>query len=136
MSALKAIQTAIYALLSADATLLSLATVHNDVPEGQAFPHVEIGSATERPWHAFGGPTLGLGWNTTVTIHIWSRYQGDVEALTILDRVTALLNFATLSVSGFSSVLAELDNTRVLVQDVDKVETRHVAAMFRFRVQQ
>jgi len=136
MSALKAIQTAVYSTLNGDSTLTALAPVFNDVPEGEPFPHVEIGSATEKPWHTMGGASQGLGFNATITIHIWSRYQGDVEALTILDRVMALLNFATLSVAGFNSVLAEHDNTKVLVQDVDKVETRHIAAMFRFRVHQ
>jgi hypothetical protein len=134
VSAIKAIQTAIFSTLNGDATLTALCTVHNDVPESQEYPHIEIGSATEKPWHTLGGASVGIGWNATVTIHIWSRYQGDVEALTILDRVVALLNFTTLTVSGYPTVITEYDQARVLVQDVDKVETRHVAAIFRFRV--
>jgi hypothetical protein len=126
----------LYSTLNGDAFLTGLAPVFNDVPESQSFPHVLIGNATEKPWHTLGGASSGLGWNATVTIHIYSQYQGDVEALTILERVVALLNFQTIAVTGFNTVIAQLDNTRVLVEDVDKVETRHVPAVFRFLVHQ
>lgn len=134
MSALKAIETTVYSVLSTDGVLTGLAGVYNDVPEGAAYPHVQIGSGTEHPWHTMGGPTAGLGWNDTVTVHIWSRYQGDVEALTILSRVVALLNFVALSVTGYGTVMSSYDHARVLVESVDKVETRHVPAIFRIRV--
>ena len=134
MSALKSIQTAIYALLSGDIALMALTTVFNDVPQGAAYPHVQIASGTERAWHTMGGMTAGIGWNDTITLHIWSRYQGDLQALAILERLVALLNFTPIVVSGYPTVIAELDNARVLVEDVDKVETRHVPAIFRLRV--
>jgi hypothetical protein len=134
VSSLKAVQDAIFGVLHGDATLLALAPVYNDVPDGTAYPYVEIGTATERPWHTLGGATSGIGWNATVTVHIWSRYQGDLEALNILTRVTALLNFATLAVTGFTTALCEADQVKVLVEQVEKVETRHVAAIFRIRV--
>jgi hypothetical protein len=135
MDALTPIQTTFKSVLSADATLGALITgVFNDVPADQLYPYVQIGSGTQRPWHAFGGRVLGLGWNCTVTVHIWSRYQGDIQALAILARVVELLNFATLTVVGYTTAMCELDQARVLVEQVEKLETRHVPAVFRVRV--
>ncbi len=136
MSATRAIQTAVYGVLSADATLMTLATggVHNDVPDGQAYPHILISRATERPWHTFGGASTGLGWKDLVRVHIYSRYQGDKEALEILERVVTLLNFQALSVSGYTSALVEYEQGRVLVEAIEKIETRHIVGEFSVMV--
>lgn len=150
MSGLAGIQTAIKSALSADSTLTGLLAtsildgtssgVFNDVPDEQTYPFVQIGSATMRPWHTMGGPTTGIGWDDTVTVHVWSRYQGDLQALTIADRVIALLNFATISVTGFPTAIISVDDEhipmRVLVEAVDKVETRHVPVVFCVKVHQ
>jgi len=143
--ALKAIQTALYSTLHGDAIMATLtapslldgtAGVFNDVPDEQEYPHVQIGTATAHPWHTMGGASVGRGWNDTVTVHIWSRYQGDIEALTILDRVVALLDHASLTVSGYGTAISYLDEVRVLVEAVKKVETYHIPAVFRIQVHQ
>jgi hypothetical protein len=138
MSATAAIQTAIYGVLNADATLLALATggVHNDIPDGQAYPHVLISKTVETPWHTFGGPTSGLGWKDIVRIHTYSRYQGDKEALEIHNRIVSLLNFQPLSVSGYSASIVEYESLRVFVEDIEKIETRHLVTEFCVRVKQ
>jgi hypothetical protein len=137
VSALPAIYQAVYGVLASDSTLLSLVTgVFNDVPEAQPYPFVQVGSGSEKPYHTMGGASVGIGWNDTVTVHIWSRYQGDLEALQIFARVNALLNFAALVVEGHTLVACELDQARVLVEAVNKVETRHIPAVYRVRVSQ
>jgi hypothetical protein len=143
VSAIRAVQTAIYSRLAGDATLLALATggVHNDVPDGQDYPHVLISAAREKAWHTFGTAATGLGWDVVVPIFTRSRYAGDKEALEIHDRIVALLNFAALTVTGYTSVMCEYapggDMTgQVMVIDVDKIETRQVVAEFRVRVRQ
>lgn len=138
MSATRLIQIAVYGVLAADATLLALATggIHNDVPDGQAFPHVLISKATETPWHTMGGASTGLGWKNIIRIHTYSRYQGDTEALAIHDRMVALLNYQTLTVTGYSTVICEYESMRVMVEDVDKIETRHLVDEFCIRVHQ
>lgn len=138
MSATRVVQTAIYGVLSADAALLALATggVHNDIPDGQAFPHVLISRTTETPWHTLGGASTGLGWKEIVRIHVYSRYQGDIEALQIHERIVTLLNFQTLTVSGFTSVICEYEQGRMLVEDIDKIETRHWVGEFCVQVRQ
>jgi Protein of unknown function (DUF3168) len=139
VSAIRPILEAVVAVLAADATLATLITgVFNDVPDQQAFPYVLVRTATERGMHTLGGAAVGLGWNNVIRVHVYSRYQGDLEALQILERVVALLNFAALTVTGYTHVTCEYANAgavaRVLVEDVDKVETRHIPAEFRVRV--
>lgn len=138
MSATRLIQTAIYTVLNADATLLALATggVHNDVPEGQSYPHVLISKASLTEWNTMGGASTGLGWNVVIRTHTYSRYQGDLEALQIHERIVALLHYQTLTVTGYSTVICHLETHRVMVEDIDKIETRHVVDEYRVQVHQ
>jgi hypothetical protein len=138
VSATRAIQTAIYGVLSGDATLTNLATggVHNDIPDGQAYPHVLISKATETPWHTFGTATTGLGWRNIIRVHVYSRYQGDKEAMEIHERVVSLLNFQPLTVTGYTQVSCEYEQMRLLVEDVEKIETRHLVGEFCVMVHQ
>jgi hypothetical protein len=138
VSATRVIQEAIYSVLSADSTLAGLSltedtdevTVYNDVPEGAKYPHVLLTKASETPWHTLGGPSAGIGWKNIIRTHVRSRYQGDREAMRIHERIVALLNFSALSVSGFSSVTVECEGHKVLVQDIDKIETRNLVGEF------
>lgn len=144
MSATRVIQNAIATLLVADATLAALSLtqdvttveVFNDVPTGQNFPHVLITRATEMPRHVLGGASTGLGWKNIIRVHVFSRYQGDKEALQIWERIVTLLNFQTLTVSGFTSVLCKVESMRVLIEDIEKVETRHLVGELDVTVQQ
>jgi hypothetical protein len=133
-SALAAIQAAIYSRLHGDSTLLALAPVVGDVNEDQAYPYVLISNATEVPWDTMGGSTTGFGWNATMVVHILSRYAGDLEALNILNRVSTLLNHYALTVSGYTTVICESEDAKMLLEYPNKVEQRHVVARFRIRV--
>jgi hypothetical protein len=145
MSALYAVQAAVYARLKADSTLEALLApsildgtsgVFNDVPDNQAYPYIDIGEdSTERPWNTIGGPTSGIGFDDRIVVHIWSRYQGNTEGSLILQEVMRLLNFYDLTVSGYTSVICNFDNVKCLKEQVDKIETRHFPAVFRVRVQ-
>jgi hypothetical protein len=138
VSAIGPVQTAIYGLLSADATLLTLATggVHNDIPDGQAFPHVLISQPTETSQNTFGGPLIGIGRRVIARVHVFSRYQGDAEVTAILSRIVALLDFQVSSVSGFTSAMCEYEQGRILVEAKDRIETRHAVGEFCVTVQQ
>ena len=131
-SALAAIQAAIYSRLHGDATLLALAPVLGDVNEDQAFLYILISNATEVPWNTMGA--AGFGWNATITVHILSQYAGDLEALNILNRVATLLNHYALSVTGYTTVLCEPEDSKMLLEYPNKVEQRHVVARYRIRV--
>lgn len=154
MSAILAVQQAIYQRLAADATLPTLSLsidprtnalttvgVYNDVPEGATYPHVLISRAREQGSHCFGGASVGLGWQVTVPLFTMSRYQGDLEALQIHNRVVSLLNFYPLTVTGYAYVSVEYapggDATgQLVVRDIEKIETRSIEAEFRVMVKQ
>lgn len=133
MSALRSIQAAIYARLSGDATLTALAAVTGDIGATRTYPFVLVGDGIEKPWHGFSTN----GYSDLVRTHIYSNYQGDSQALTILARITALLDYTSLTVTGFGSVLCEYEQARVLREtDADRIEIRHIPAEFRVRVRQ
>jgi hypothetical protein len=142
--AVEAVHNALYGVLSADSTLAGLSltadnptvTVLNDAVEGQLYPYVEISRPTETPMHTFGGASTGLGWNVIARVHSYSRYQGDREAARMNGRVIALTNFQSIAVSGFTSATWEVISSRILVEDKEKVETRHGVVEIRVKARQ
>jgi hypothetical protein len=139
VSAIQAIQTAIYGVLSGDATLVAQVggRITNATPSTPTYPYVQISHAHEKPFHGLGGATVSLGYNDIIRVHIYSRYAGDLEALQILGRIRGLLDFQTLTVSGYSSVICEYEMGRVLIEpDANRVEVRHIPSEFRVRVRQ
>lgn len=136
-SSLRAIQAAIYTRLSGDSTLLALCDgVLNYEPEEPPSNFIVIGNATEQSWNTLGGTDSGFGWDVTVTVHIYSYYKGDLEALAILERVTTLLNFYALPVTGFTTVICEYGDklTKAMIETKDKQERRHIPAVFSIKV--
>lgn len=94
-----AVQTAVFARLNVDATLTGLVTgVYDAVPQGSAYPYVVIDEQQLRSWNT----TTTVGAEITLAIHAYSRESGRKTALTILERVYALLHEVALSVSGQS----------------------------------
>ena len=117
------LQSAIYSLLSGDSTLDGL--VGNNkifdsiAPQDTAYPYVIIGLETMRD---VGTKTLdGNVYN--VDIDVWSQYRGQKEIKEIMERIYNLLNNATISVSGASSVMSYVVNA-VTLTEVDGI-TRH-----------
>jgi hypothetical protein len=146
MSALYGVQQAIAAALVADSALTALLNVSvldgtspaifNDVPNNQPYPFIDIGAdSTERPWNTIGGTSVGIGFDDKVVVHIWSRYQGMTQMSSILKEIVRILNYQPLTVTGFQTVMCELESARLLVVQVNKIETRHCPATFRVRVQ-
>ncbi len=150
MSAIAAVQNAIYVTLAADATLVAMLApniktggpgIVNDVLDGQEYPHVLMSNSRERGEHTFGGPNVGLGWNVAVSLYSRSRKDGDLQALQIHGRIVALLNFQPLTVTGWPNVSVEYapggDMTgQVMVLDVKKVQVHQVLAEFDVKVRQ
>jgi hypothetical protein len=135
VSALRSIQAAVYALLSGDATLTALATVTGDIGPTRTYPFVLVGDGIEKPWHGMGGATSNKGYNDILRTHIYSSYQGDSQALSILARISTLLDYASLTVTGYGSVVCEYEQARVLREtDADRIEIRHIPAEWRIRV--
>lgn len=117
----------VYTLLSADATLLALATggVHDDVPEAQAYPYVELGETFETKDSTFTADGRSL----LIWIHVWSQYAGKKQAQEILARIGDLLDEVALVVTGAVVQSCEVEYTQV-VRDPDG-RTRHGIAHLR-----
>ena len=103
---LAALQDALYAALSGSAALQALignpARVFDHVPDGTAFPYVEIGEVSARRFDS----ASRNGLDCTVTLNVWSRYRGRREAKQILDAIYAALHDGSLSIASNAHVLS------------------------------
>jgi len=112
------LQKAIKTLLVGDATLATLlggaVRFYDLVPEGAALPYIEYGEAGITAWDTDpADDRSGDGEEHTITIHIWSSYEGKKEVSLVQRRVRELLqNNTSLSLTGHILV-----NMRFLVSD-------------------
>lgn len=121
---------AVYSRLSADATLVTTldCSVYDDVPDSDDFPYLVIGDLTEIP-----RDTMGVtGRDLTLTLHIWSQLKGVDQVVDIQNRVDALLDRWSPTVTGWTSVqmLQEFFET---FRDEDGI-TRHGVSRYRVHI--
>lgn len=127
-SASFALQKAIVAALSGDASVVSLlggARIYDDVPNRTEFPYMTIGQTTERDWST----GTDLGSEHLVTLHVWSRTKGRKQA----DEVMAAARSA-LHDQGLALVGHRLVNLRHEFSDARREpdgETFHGISRFR-----
>lgn len=124
------LQTAIYARLSGDTTLVTTlgAAVYDIAPDRAEFPYVTIGEQTESP-----NDTMGTtGRDITVTVHTWTRERTKQQAQLIQNRVDALLDRWAPTVTGWSAttMLMEFFET---FRDEDGL-TQHGVARYRIHI--
>jgi len=74
--------------------------VLDGVPDNQPKPYVVIGDDTLIEWDTDGQ----TGFDTTITLHVWSDYQGKAEVKTIQGQIYDLLHRAELSVIGYNLI--------------------------------
>jgi len=122
----EALQQAVFDRLSG---YPGMPTVYDDVPKGAAFPYVAIGEDTHIPWDTDDS----VGSESTVTLHVWSRYRGKKEAKQIQGLIYDALNRHELVVAGFVVVTLEFVYSDVLL-DPDAL-TRHGVQRFRALVE-
>ena len=104
LSASLALQSAIYAVLTANADLIAATgatpRIYDDVPPGTAYPYVTFGQTIERDWST--GTEDGR--EHILTLHVWSRYPGRTEVHQAASIVRKLLHQAALPLTGFHLV--------------------------------
>lgn len=109
-----ALRKAIYAALTGDASLQALigdpARVYDDVPPGASFPFVTLGAGSASDWSTM----TERGAKHLITLHVWSRYEGHMEALSILEAIETLLHDASLNLDGQALVNLAVQATEVL----------------------
>jgi len=98
MSASLLIQTKVFGILT---TGLTPIVVYDAVPQDTvAFPYVTIGDDTFNP---FDGDDF-TGFDSTLTIHTWSRTDGKAETKTIQGQIYDLLHRANLTILGYNVI--------------------------------
>lgn len=127
-SAALAVQGAIRTRLLADSTLTDLITEVVDwVDDERPYPYVQIGEAIETPDNTHSSH----GSQTQVTLHVWSKYRGFKEALTIASRLRALLEHQPLTIDGHRHVATYFVSLIPLTDPEPPGDIRHVPVAFR-----
>lgn len=108
-----ALQQAIHATLTSDASLLALLgspRVYDDVPRGVTSPHVSFGVTSERDWST--GTEDGS--EHIVTLHVWSKAAGRREAELVCEAIRTSLHDRPLTLAGhrLASLFHELTDIR------------------------
>lgn len=113
--ALLELQHGIYAKLAGDGVLMGLVSGVFDAPPQQAaFPYVVIGDGKQETLPADSVQVT----ECQLILHVWTDAGGRKSALTILNRLYALLHQGTLSLTGYQLVLLRgLDATTELAED-------------------
>lgn len=123
------VQEAICDILGSDAVLTAAVEgVYESVPEGSAFPYVQIGEFLETKDAVFERD----GRNVLGTLHVWSQYEGQAECWQIISLIGDLIDETTPSVDGATVELCEVEQAQVL-RDPDG-RTRHGVVQIRVRL--
>ena len=121
-----ALQSSIYTALNVSAITTTLACgVYDEVVEGNSYPFITLGEET-----AIDYSTNNLvGAETTINIHIWSRYKGSKQTKQIMDKIHDLLHDVSLTVSGVNLINLRFEFSDIM-RDPDGI-TRHGVMRFR-----
>lgn len=114
------IQQAIFTRLNTELSV----PVYDHVPQGSAYPYVNIGEDTALQWDT----DESTGSESTLTVHTWSRQYGRRETKELMQDIYAALHRYELPIPG--AVTCEWEFTESFT-DPDNV-TRH--GVMRFRV--
>lgn len=123
-----AIQAALYAVLTNDDSLMAQLTggVWDEPPEDAKRPYLVLQDFVTTP----DNDQTTLGHATVATLHVWSSYHGNAEALSIASRVIALLDHQSLAISGHEHIVTRFEFLQTL-RDPEKPYLRHVPIRFR-----
>ncbi len=121
-----ALQSSIYTALNVSAITTTLACgVYDEVVEGNSYPFITLGEET-----AIDYSTKSLvGAETTINVHIWSRYKGSKETKEIMDKIHDLLHDVSLTVTGVNLINLRFEYSDIM-RDPDGI-TRHGVMRFR-----
>lgn len=128
-SSLLGLGAALYKLLASDSLLQALTSRVYDTyaPVEASYPYTVIGEWTE----VSDDILTRQGRQVTVSIHVFSRYQGSNEIKSIVDRLTQLIARTSFSVAGWNAISAELESTLTMVETGP---TQHAICRFRWRL--
>ena len=121
-----ALQSSIYTALNVSAITTTLACgVYDEVVEGNSYPFITLGEETAIDYST----NNQVGAETTINIHIWSRYKGSKQTKQIMDKIHDLLHDVSLTVSGVNLINLRFEYSDIM-RDPDGI-TRHGVMRFR-----
>lgn len=126
--ALMEVQRALSNKLNSDVVLMGMVSgVYDAVPQRLALPYVVIGDGQMR---SIDADAMNLA-ELNVQVDVWTDSSGRKTALTIMNRVFALLHLGTLSMSGFEQIIlrCEQADTAILEQGTRIHGTLNVRVM-------
>jgi hypothetical protein len=131
MNTLYELQPAIIEKLKSDVTLTGMVTgIFDDVPQGTDYPFVKVGESSETPRNTFGR----RGRDVSITIDVFSVYEGFKEAFEIYNQIDELLDGQPLTLSNYSLVYLQNDGMQtILAQDG---VTRQIPVRYRAFIQE
>ena len=108
------LQQEIYEKLTADTLLMAMVTgVFDHVPQGTEYPFITMGESSLRDFSNLEQQ----GTEAQATIRIFSREAGRKESALIMERITHLLQRATLAISGQECVDSRFVSSNIILQD-------------------
>jgi hypothetical protein len=121
-----ALQSSIYTALNVSAITSTLSCgVYDEVVEGNSYPFITFGEESAADYS-----TKNLvGAESTINIHIWSRYKGAKETKEIMDKIHDLLHDVSLTVTGVNLINLRFEFSDIM-RDPDGI-TRHGVMRFR-----
>jgi hypothetical protein len=121
---LPTVQTAVYGLLSVNATLVALVgtSIYDGVPINTLYPYVVIGDYKETTWNTFNvkGKILEM------SVYIYSRYRGNAEIFSIRQAIDAILDEHGLTLSGHVLVGMLVINSDTFEEESTDVTKVHI----------
>ncbi len=87
-------------------TSVAVGGVHDDTPESPTYPWIRV-TARAKPIGPIAAQTI---WRCDVEIHVYDQYQGDSQALGLVNTIVGLLHYQALTVEGWTAILASLDD--------------------------
>ena len=123
--ALMEVQHALYTKLSGDGVLMGMVTgIHDVTPQKTALPYIVIGDGQAQDLPA---DVLNIT-ELTLQLDVWTDASGRKTALTIMNRLFALLHLGTLTLDGFQQIVMQCAqaDTVLAEQGVNLRGTMHV----------
>lgn len=122
------VRDAVLAALTGDAALMALVQgVLDFVDEDQDYPYIHLGESVETPANSHDRH----GSEVLQTLHVWSRYRGYAQALTIAARVLQVLDHAPLVIDGHTWRWTRFVSQQTLTDPDPPGDIRHVPMSFR-----
>jgi hypothetical protein len=123
------LQASLYARMASHTPLVSkISGIYDEVSEGTLYPYVTIGNPTVNDW----GSHTTEGEEITITLHVWSDYNGKKETYEIFDLMLAALTQPLSLDDGFSMEFQRREFMEVLEDNV--TNARHGVIRLRFRI--